>query len=365
MELIPAEYYTIIYYQVLLLMVLVLYAQGTRLDISDAKNLQGKQGMANALFIFLILYMGLRPISARWFGDMRTYANFYADYAGGAAVTPGKDIYFEYFMKWLSGFMPVEGFFFICALLYIIPLFVATRKLFGKYAPYGFIMIVLSMSFWSYGVNGIRNGIATSIFILAISRTRLAWQILLLVLSTMFHQSMWIPVIAWVIAWRYTHTKVWLWFWGLAIPLSLAFGGSWENLVLQLGLGTDERLQVYLSDEENEFQEQFASIGFRWDFLLYSATGVFAGWYYLIKKKFEDPVYSHIFNTYLIANGFWILIIRATFSNRFAYLSWFLLALVILYPLLVTKFFHKQNLVVSRIMLVYFIFTYLINFVLL
>ena len=35
---------------------------------------------------------------------------------------------------------------------------------------------------------------------------------------------------------------------------------------------------------------------------------------------------------YLTANAFWILVIRSSFSNRFAYLSWFLMAIIIFYP---------------------------------
>lgn len=31
---------------------------------------------------------------------------------------------------------------------------------------------------------------------------------------------------------------------------------------------------------------------------------------------------------------FWVLVIRANFSDRFAYLSWFMYALVMMYPLL-------------------------------
>ena len=104
--------------------------------------------------------------------------------------------------------------------------------------------------------------------------------------------------------------------------------------------------------------------GFRWDFLLYSASGVFAGWYFIEKKGFQDALYQRLFNTYLIANGIWILIIRANYSNRFAFLSWFLLGLVIIYPLLKSKIFSRQHVVIVRIVFIYFSFCYLMNVIL-
>jgi hypothetical protein len=60
----------------------------------------------------------------------------------------------------------------------------------------------------------------------------------------------------------------------------------------------------------------------------------------------------------MIANTFWILVIRANFSNRFAYLSWFLMAIVIAYPLLKVKFWDDHYKNVGRIFLAYYLFTY-------
>ena len=51
---------------------------------------------------------------------------------------------------------------------------------------------------------------------------------------------------------------------------------------------------------------------------------------HIFVKKFDDKLYKQLFAIYLIVNGFWVLIIRANFNNRFAYLSWFMLAIIIL-----------------------------------
>ena len=88
----------------------------------------------------------------------------------------------------------------------------------------------------------------------------------------------------------------------------------------------------------------------------------FAGWYFIFKKKIEDKFYTHLFGTYMIANAFWILVIRANFSNRFAYLSWFMMGAVIAYPMLKYKMWPDQHKILTITIFIYFMFTYLLYF---
>ena len=78
---------------------------------------------------------------------------------------------------------------------------------------------------------------------------------------------------------------------------------------------------------------EFSKAGFRWDFLLYSTAPVVMAWYVCIKKDLQDNWYNAICTVYCLCNAFWVLVIRSAFSNRFAYLSWFLYPIVIAYPL--------------------------------
>ena len=126
----------------------------------------------------------------------------------------------------------------------------------------------------------------------------------------------------------------------------------------------EDRAANYLAGENVQGQDIALKIGFRWDFLLYSATGVYAGWYYIIKHKFNDAFYTRMFNIYLFANAFWILIIRAAYSNRFAYLSWFLLGLIIVYPLIKQQFLKNQSQKLAIILAIYFAFTFFMNLIL-
>lgn len=360
---IPVQFYENIYYYALAIVIITAYLQSMQIPIDDDKNIKRKIAIGKVLFGFIILYIGLRPVSGFYFGDMRTYAVTFEGYAEGLPAIETKDVVFNYFMKFCSGIMTVDIFFLLCAFMYIIPLYVAVRRMFPQYWFYAFMMLVVSMSFWAYGTNGIRNGIATSFFILAITRRNPVNMGIWMLLGVSFHKSLLIPIAAFIVSRYHTKSENYLKAWLVAIPLSLVLGKFWENFIMGLGLVENDRLQGYF-EEDSEFTEQFSSTGFRWDFLLYSFTGVYAGWYFIIKKKFQDPLYIRFYNIYLIANAFWILLIQATFSNRFAYLSWFLLGIVIIYPFLVNKFFERQHMIVGRILMGYFLLSFILNVIL-
>lgn len=311
-------------------------------------------------FVFLgwvILYLGLRPVSYV-FADMATYAQYFHRIAAGEELIIKKDYIFNYFLGWSARVMSDRNFFFLCGLLYTIPFYVFSRKYCGIYWPYVFFIFVASYMFWPFGTNGIRNGIGTSLFIFSLcfyNRKYILYPIMILAFG--MHSSVAITIAAFILSGLYRKPKVYLYLWLVAIPLSLAGGGFWENLFGNIGFGDDSRAEDYLT-KGNTQGDVFAYTGFRWDFLFYSSFAVFAGWYFIFKKNITDKFYIHLWGTYMIANAFWILVIRANFSNRFAYLSWFLMAPVIAYPLLRYKLFPNQYRVIGGVIALYYGFTF-------
>jgi hypothetical protein len=137
------------------------------------------------------------------------------------------------------------------------------------------------------------------------------------------------------------------------------FGGFWEAFFASFDLG-DERLYDYLTTQADA--NVFSYTGFRWDFLVYSAIPIALGAYFIYIKRYKNEFYIHLFNTYLIANSFWILVIRANFSNRFASLSWFIIPFILLPPLLDVRIWKNQNVKIAFILFFCFSFTYFMNF---
>ncbi len=358
----PIEYYSLIYYNFLLLLTLILFFQSQSGILESASNLNGKKVLGTFLLLIAIFYIGLRPVNYR-FGDMVIYNLQFKQFVQGYLPKYEKDVLFEFFLYQFSKIGSATLFFFTCFLLYILPLYYFAKNVFKEYWFYAFYMLVISFSFWAYGTNGIRNGIATSLFLYGLSQKNTKKLLFILILSVFIHKSLIIPFVAYLIVMYYNKPKLLLFFWFAAIPLSLALGGFWEGVFMNFGFGNEERLTGYF-DADQKGLDVAVKAGFRWDFLLYSATGVFAGWFFIVKKKFEDLFYNQLYSVYLISNSMWVLVIRANFSNRFAYLSWFMLGIVIIYPLLKVKLFTNQNKVIGFVILGYFTFTYIMNVIL-
>ena len=130
-------------------------------------------------------------------------------------------------------------------------------------------------------------------------------------------------------------------FWVASVGISLVAGPLMEQFFTALGF--DDRMEQYTRTDQATMESTFSRTGFRWDFMLYSAFPVVMIWYVTIHRKFRDKAYNVLAITYLLCNAFWLMVIRAAFSNRFAYLSWFIYPLVIAYPLLRMNLWKDQD----------------------
>lgn len=302
------------------------------------------QALGMAVVIALCVLIGLRPISYA-FGDMGNYYKKFLEYAAGAPPE-GKDPLFDGIM-WLFAQANAPGLFFLfCALVYIIPLRVASQRLFANYWPLGFLLLIAHISFYGFAVNGIRNGMAMSVFTLAITYRR--WRAWLLMAAAIgLHGSLLLPVLAYTVASSGFKAKWSIAFWMACLLVSLAFPGVSAGLAAVVP--ADDRLEQYAATA-GQYGDQFSSTGFRWDFLLYSTMPIVIGAIFIFGKKRFDSFYLKVFSTYVIANAVWLLLIELPFSNRFAYLSWGIMGLVIAYPLIKWRIFQQQQVVFALLL---------------
>lgn len=357
-DFIDIEEYTNYYYHIMFAVTLVTFVHTQTMSIQDRFLKSYMKFMGAFLLLFTLIYMGFRPVHGV-FVDMTTYARSFRAYAAGREVNiEGKDVLFHLFTKFSATWLTIELYFFLCACFYVIPLYIVSKKFFKDYWFYGFLLFVGSFVFWSYGTNGIRNGMAGSLFLLGVAQDKRYLQIIWFIIAINLHRSLLLPVLGFAATHFHNRPHTYYGFWLACIPLSLILPGFWESTFG--GLVTDDRA-TYFTDEVKE--GRFSRTGFRWDFLFYSSFGVIAGWYYIFKLKLKDNFYVRLYNTYLVANAFWILVIRANFSNRFAYLSWFFMALIIAYPWAKYSFTNRQHQKFGWVMLAYIGFTYYMQFV--
>lgn len=352
--------YLNLYFFTLLVIVLVTIYQLTRGNYNGSVDRTG----AILFTIFILFFIGLRPYNVPgvgiYFGDTANYYRTFLQMADNISDLNYKDPGFSILTNFCARTMSGQYYFFILATLYILPVYFACRRLSRRYIFLILLMIATSFLFWSNGVNGIRIGIASSFFMLAFTFKNKKWAMLLLFLIALsFHKSILLPIGAFILSQYYKNSKVYILVWLVSIVLSLLLAGFWENFFASFDVG-DERFDAYLTTEGDA--SQFKSVGFRWDFLLYSSIPVALGAYYIIKKQYQTKFYIQLFNTYLLANSFWILVMRANFSNRFASLSWFIIPIIIIFPLIKMKIWENQMLKISFILFLNFVFTFYMQY---
>lgn len=355
---IPGALYHPIFINILLMLMIVsVYQLNTKYSVYNRiHRLRIKnEYLAWIVAICIVLFFGFRPTNSIYLGDTGNYARIFdrINEVSLSTITNG-DFLFERLILFCSTFTDIHGFFLIVATGYVIFSLLALRRLFANNVWVAFLMYISAYSFYSYGINGIRNGLAAAIFLLALSYSNRKWfAVVLMLIAVGIHKSLMLPVGALIISYFYTNSKSYIIFWLLSIPISLISGGFWE--VLFAGLGFDNRLD-YLVDTTYDYA--FSATGFRWDFLLYSSVPIAVGYYVIFNRKITSKYYALLLNTYIISNVFWILVIGASFSNRFAYLSWFLYPVVLLYPFLKFPLWKNQYVKVAILLVLHFTFTY-------
>lgn len=294
----------------------------------------GKPKSTNAAAIFLALLMifllGWYPIKWELGTDRANYAyNYYRVSQLGleAFGTHDSEKGFMLLNYTLGRFLDVNQYFVAIATIYVGNYFIAIKRICRRQVYWLLLAAVLSMGFVSYNTNTMRAGLALSFVMLALSMYPSKIKMLVcMAIAASIHNSSLIPSCMIMLCCFYSNTRLYYRLWLLAVPLSFVAGGFFNTLFS--GIGDDSR-SSYLTDSNDQY-----NIGFRIDFIIYSMVPMLVGAYYIFKRKFYDPFYRMLYNAYLLTNIFWILVIRANFSDRFAYLSWCMIPLVLIYPLL-------------------------------
>lgn len=356
----------------------------------SCEKLLAKNSMAPALIMICvyIIVMGLRPLSYRFVDTMNYARTYYNTLPLYGEIDWHKEWLFALYRTWCKSMgFTVNTYFLIIEIGYLGLMFWAYKKALWENAWFAMLFGLSAFSFFTYGVNGIRNGLACSFVTLAIifaakdKNYIVAGIICFLALG--IHKSTLLPIVAMIVGLFFIKKpKIVLMFWAMSIPLSLVAGGPISSFFM--GLGFDDRAEAYISGDNAKYGN-FSSTGFRWDFLAYSAMPVWLIWYVIkkiekkrlemgIEKTVEEEdsgVYGagimadaqsmRVFNVlsivYLLTNAFWVMVIKASFSNRFAYLSWFIYPLVLAYGVIRLHIWEDQDKKAGLILLAHAGFT--------
>ncbi|MBR9846426.1 MAG: hypothetical protein GYB35_10140 [Algicola sp.] len=294
-------------------------------DFSRTRNIKLNL-LGFLVFLFIWFLLGLRPISYH-FGDMGNYNVAFKLIKAGEDVFYG-DLVFDSLIKFCANYLNAEAFFFICFTIYIFPFYFALKRIFKDFWIWPFVLIISLFSFYSFGVNGIRNGMATSLFLLGISFSGFSrW--LIFFLSFSIHSSLILPIVGVILFNRFRNINYFFVGWCFCLLVSIFFPGL-DGVFSATGL-FDEKFTAYSNISTD--MDGVGTVGFRLDFVIFSSLPIFIAYFYVYRRRELCSEYLELIAVYLTANAFWLLIIRIPFSNRFAYLSWFLYGVIVAYPL--------------------------------
>ena len=285
----------------------------------------------NHFFLLLVIFViAFYPIELS--NDKDNYLHMY-----NMAMLYGEDYVFRdigwtlynRMCAWVFGNI-YELFFLLSATIYVGGIYLYGRKLLSDiYLGYFIVMSAGCIGFSNYGTNVIRAGIGLSVLLLAMSLDKRKIIVLILCLiACSIHKSMIIPVFSFYAAKYVNKTWLFIFFWCLCFTLSVLnvdMGPFFENIGF-----VDNRVIHYaesIEEERDNYQQ-----GFRIDFVIYSLVPLLGAFYYKFIKRASDAYYERLIRMYLMSNAVWLLAIRMAFTDRLAYLSWFLIPILTLYP---------------------------------
>lgn len=288
------------------------------------------------LLLFAVWCLGSEPFVIGSWSDRGCYAQGVVDAQNQghfSAVSTG-ELAFSLYVYLSSFFVDPKGWFYLTAVIYVGSYILASWRLTREYAFVQFLSFIIAFQFYNYGENTIRAGFSAALMLMGISFcNKPRWMLLFFITAFLCHKSMMVPTAALAFAFKYPKTKAFIGLWFLCILVSYFGGISLQNYVADL---THDTRADYLTKGDVFYKSMF-----RWDFLAYSALPVFLGWFYIYKLNYRSEFYRWVYNAYLLTNSFWIMVIRAAYTDRFAYLSWFMFPVLLMYPLLSQQLYRE------------------------
>ena len=268
--------------------------------------------------VFIITFIGLRPIGDNGFTDSPMYIQWIENARDGNFQE--KDLGFN-LLIYISSFFNYQFIFLLCSFLTFFLLYLISKKINEKHWFIFFVSTIASLFFWNY--------IAFSIYALFNKTT---FKYLLFLVSISIHKSYLLPSLAYIFAILYkSNVNRLIALWVGAIITAFFYSDTIVYLVGKIFTFIDSRSEYFLNI--NKSSEIYLKLGFRYDMIIYSLIIIIVGIYHMYKKN-VDFFYTKIFITFIISNISVILLMNVNQIYRFMYLSWFLSPIILYYPLI-------------------------------
>lgn len=339
MDFIPAERYYDIY-----LILVTLFSVINISKFNVYKTNKSDKLVAFIICTIFVIFLGTRPISPV-FVDMPHYFGLYNRWSGPFTFNyDTQNLLFDNIECYLASiqFDPTLHYVLFAAIYYGCIL-IASNKFFPDNVTISFLCYCAAFSTFSYCVNGYKAGSAAALFLVALAYRNKVWlSILLGIISCGFHHSMIMVLCSYAVVLCFKNSKYYFVLWIFSFLCAATHITLFQNFFGNfLNNNGDEHGAGYLIGATGS--------GFRLDFILYSAMPILVGYYAIYKKNIESQMYNTLLNLYLMTNSMWMFCMYANFTNRIAYLSWFMYPIVLIYPLFKENWSNNQYKIAKKI----------------
>lgn len=360
------QYYSHIYIWLVAVLSIVVFSQYATYPKSRLNSGQQGSGVgAFFLMLFLVLFIGLRPLSGEYFVDMGGYRDVWfalGDPNYQITWDTTNKIFDNLFYTLAGSGVDIYVFFVLMAAIYFGCMAWACSSLFPKDKMAAFLVYLGAFSTFSFGTNGMKAGAAASLFLVAVAmyeKRKWLLTLIFILLSWGFHHSMVLPVAGFVVCMFVKNPKWYFVFWVFCFFMALFHVSFFQTL---FGSFTDEQGSKYLLGGAEAIRHDILG-GFRIDFILYSAVPILFGWLGVRKGKSLSRNYIFVLNLYTLVNAIWLLCMYAEFTNRISYLSWLLLPIVLIYPFLKEDWSNTQYRAFQFVAFGHLAFTLFLNYI--
>lgn len=332
------QFYFPIYYS---LVALLSFLTFSRYETFSEERLYSEERESNigiVLFtLFIVLFIGLRPLSGKYFVDMANYNDVYNAIKGRTFILytgwEGNLLFDNLFSYMATSGVHIKWFFLIVATVYFIGISWACSLLFPRDKFAAILVYLMAFSTYAYATNGVKAGAAAALFLLAMAfyqKRQWVGVVITLLLSFGMHHAMVMPIAAFLICHFVKNPRIFLVFWVVCFFLALFHVTFFQELFASM---INEHGAEYLLGKAGYVRTEIFG-GFRIDFVLYSVVPIVVGLIAIEKKHIQSEKYEFILNLYTLTNAIWLLCMYSDYTNRIAYLSWFMYPIVLIYPFL-------------------------------
>ncbi len=299
--------------------------------------------------IFTVYYIGNRGTNIGV--DTGRYENTYLLYQDSDHFFIRKDPFFDFLNYIFSKFFDFNVFLIFCAFLYVFGALYAMKKIFKQNYYVPFLVFLISPYFINAGINVMRSGVAASLFLVALGfyyQKKKTWKVLLwFISSALFHASMFIPLLFFVLNLFFKNTKLVFLIWFSTIILGVLNINILANIFSVINFLDDRTGQYIKSTSEDSSWINFIIFGF---------FPVAFGVYNVLVLEYRNDFYRWLLNTYMLTHIPYIILINSERASRLGYMAEFMMPVLLLFPLLIEPKFKIEYLRLKLSLLILFVF---------